>query len=202
MSKYGHKTHNWFEAIVNKLGGEEGAERFLRGELSVCEPTRSWREEDGVIYFSVESDGTTGENWIGRLESKSFRVPNYARQVLRSPRFKPTSGVTTKVAVLPGCLFEDNDRITMQIRAEGALRKLAEPNAEIACLIREKFSDVEIKAMGLIWIAIMHKPISNDSGGDPRLLLANCHGDGCLLSACSGRPDFGWFRDGGFAFAV
>lgn len=32
-NKYGHRTLNWFEAIVNKLDGEEGAERFLRGEL-------------------------------------------------------------------------------------------------------------------------------------------------------------------------
>lgn len=35
MSKYGHRTHNWFEAIVNKLGGEECAEKFLRGEIVV-----------------------------------------------------------------------------------------------------------------------------------------------------------------------
>ncbi|MBI2035667.1 MAG: hypothetical protein HYT12_03210 [Candidatus Liptonbacteria bacterium] len=37
MSKYGHREHNWFEAIVNRLGGEEAAESFLRGELEVKE---------------------------------------------------------------------------------------------------------------------------------------------------------------------
>ncbi len=35
MSKYGHRNHNWFEAIVNKLGGEEKADTLLRGELVV-----------------------------------------------------------------------------------------------------------------------------------------------------------------------
>lgn len=35
MSKYGHRPHNWFEAIVNKLGGEEAAERFLRDDVVV-----------------------------------------------------------------------------------------------------------------------------------------------------------------------
>ena len=35
MSKYGHRQHNWFEAIVNKLGGEDCAEALLRGELEV-----------------------------------------------------------------------------------------------------------------------------------------------------------------------
>ena len=51
MSKYGHRTINWFEAIVNKLGGEEAAEQFLQGRLVVQEPVRRWREENGVIYL-------------------------------------------------------------------------------------------------------------------------------------------------------
>src|SRR3989344_126121 len=189
MSKYGHRTHNWFEAIVNKLGGEDAGDRFRRDELSVSEPTRSWREEDGVIYFSVESDGTTGEDWITRLESKGFRVGDYAKQVLRSPDFKPTSGVTTEVAVLKGMLFEDNDRITKKIRAEADKRKLSKPNAELVCLIREKFTDKEIAAMGLIWIVAMHDPV-HDSDGDPRLLSASRGGTGQWLDADDDfRPD-------------
>lgn len=39
MSKYGQRNIDWFEAIVNKLGGEEGAERFLRGEVVIKEPS-------------------------------------------------------------------------------------------------------------------------------------------------------------------
>ena len=35
MSKYGHRNGNWFESIVNKLGGELGAEAFLRGDSEV-----------------------------------------------------------------------------------------------------------------------------------------------------------------------
>src|SRR3989344_4861228 len=39
------------------------------------DPTaHSWREKDGVIYFSVTSDGTTGEDWITRLESQGLQV--------------------------------------------------------------------------------------------------------------------------------
>jgi len=198
MSKY-PKTLGRIEAVWNKLGGEDGVDRFLRDELSVSEPTRSWREEDGVIYFSVTSDGTTGKDWITRLESKGFRVGDYAKQVLRSPDFKPTSGVTTEVAVLKGMLFEDNDRITKKIRAEADKRKLSKPNAELACLIREKFTDKEIEAMGLWYIVAMHEPI-NDSDGDPFLLNANRYDVGRWLSACSVRPGSRWYRDYGFAF--
>ncbi len=202
MSKYGHRPHDWFEAIVNKLGGEDAAKCFLRGELLVSESTRSWREEDGVIYFSVTSDGTTGEDWIKRLEDNGCCVDDYARQVLRSPDFKPTNGVTTEVAVLKGMLFEENDRITSKIRAEADKRKLSKPNAELACLIREKFTDKEIEAMGLLYIVAMHEPI-NDSGGVPRLLRVHRINDGrCLDASKSDGPEGGFGRGNGFAFAV
>ncbi|TAL48772.1 hypothetical protein EPN83_03160 [Patescibacteria group bacterium] len=195
-------TAGQLNAIVKKLGGHDMALRFLRDELSVSEPIRSWREEDGVIYFSVTSDGTTGEDWIKRLEGNGFRVGDYAKQVLRSPDFKPTNGVTTEVAVLKGMLFEDNDRITKKIRTEADKRKLSKPNAELACLIREKFTDEEIEAMGLLWwIVAMHEPI-NDSGGDPRLLGADRSDGGRWLDAFIVRPGRRWNRDNGFAFAV
>lgn len=194
-------TAGQLNAIVKKLGGHEMALRFLRDELTVSEPTRSWREEDGVIYFSVESDGTTGEDWIKRLEGNGFRVGDYAKQVLRSPDFTPTNGVTTEVAVLKGMLFEDNDRTTKKIRAEADKRKLGKPNAELACLIRLKFTDEEIEAMGLWYIVAMHEPI-NDSGGDPDLLSADRDDDGRWLGACYGTPGGRWDRGSGFAFAV
>ena len=216
-------TAGQLNAIVKKLGGHDMALRFLRDELSVSEPTRSWREENGVIYFSVTSDGTTGEDWIGRLEGKGFHIRNYymkggdwigrcegdglqirnyriVEQVLRLPDFKPTSGVTTEVAVLKSMLFKDSDRITGNIRAEASKRKLTEPNAELACLIREKFADKEIEAMGLWRIVAMHKPIKHSFG--PLLMGAHRYGDGCWLGMYYDKLDDGWDRDGGFAFAV
>ena len=194
-------TAGQLNAVVKKLGGPEMALRFLRGELSVSEPICSWREEDGVIYFSVTSDGTTGEGWITRLEGKGFRVGKYAEQVLRMPSFKPTNGVTTEVAVLKSMLFEDDDRITKKIREEADKRKLSKPNAELACLIREKFTDKEIEQMGLVWIVAMHEPI-DDAGGGPRLLSAYRSDVGRWLLTCCGGPDSWWDRGHGFAFAV
>ena len=194
-------TLGQLNAIVKKLGGHDMALRFLRDELSVSEPTRSWREEDGVIYFSVTSDGTTGDDWIKRPEGNGFDVGGYVKSILRSADFKPTSGVTTEVAVLKGMLFEDNDRITKKIRAEADKRKLTKPNAEVACLIREMFTDEEIEAMGLVWIVAMHEPIG-DHDGDPDLLLAGRGGGGRCLITYYGWPDSRWGHGGGFAFAV
>ena len=194
-------TAGQLNAIVKKLGGHDMALRFLRDELSVSEPTRSWREEDGVIYFSVTSDGTTGEDWIKRLEGNGFRVGDYAKQVLRSPDFKPTNGVTTEVAVLKDMLFEDNDRITSKIRAEANKRKLVKPEAELGCLIRDTFTDEEIEAMGIVWIVAFHEPIK-DSDGYPNLLSVDRFGDGHCLNAYCVRSDLRWSRGNGFAFVV
>lgn len=198
-------TVGQLNAIVKLLiqqAGIDGPKLFLQGKITVSKSwPRSWREEDGVIYFSVTSDGTTGEDWIKRLSGNGFCVGDYAKKILRSPDFKPTSGVMTEVAVLKGMLFEDNDRITKKIRAEADKRKLGKPEPELACLIREKFTDEEIEAMGLWYIVAMHEPI-NDSDGVPILLRARRHGVGRWLSACSDRPGFRWVRDFGFAFAV
>ncbi len=197
----GGLTTEQIDAIVKKLGGHDGALRFLNDETMVVEPKCSWREQDDVIYFSVESNGKTGEEWIKRLEDKSFRVADYAKQVLLSQDFKPTSGVKTEIAVLKGVLFEEENRKTMEIRAEADRRKLKTPNAEVACLIREKFTDKEIEAMGLWYIAVMHEPIGN-SVIDMKLLNVLRANGGDWLWTFHIRPFNNWLRDSGFAFAV
>ena len=200
-------TRGQLDAALMKIGQDagmgtaDGIRAFLSGELVISRPSYSWRGQDGMIYLSVTSDGATGAQWIKRLKKKGFRIGDYAKQVLRSPDFKPTSGVTTEVAVLKGMLFEDNDRITKKIRAEADKRKLSKPNAELACLIREEFTDKEIEAMGLWYIVAMHESI-NDSDGAPFLLSARRGGGGPRLNAYGGRPGIGWCRGGGFAFAV
>ena len=163
-----------------------------------------WHEKDSIIYFSVTSNGMTGKAWIKRLEGNGFHIGNYAKQVLRSPSFKPTNGRTTEVAVLKDRLCGYNDRTTATIRAEAGKRNLYTPNAELACLIREKFRDDEIETMGLRSIVTMHESI-NDSHGNPYVLyLMGRYGVGCVLDAFCDRPDNIWGEDAaaGFAFTV
>ncbi len=170
------------------------------GEWVVSKSTRSWYEDMGIIYFSVTSDGTTGPEWIKRLEDNGSRVGDYARSVLCSPDFKPTSGITTTVAVLKGFLFGGQTRNTKEIRAQADRWQLSKPNAEVACLIREKFTNKEIEAMGLWYIVAMHKPIE-DSDGAPGLLSADCGVGGSWLRTHYDEPGFRWRRSCGFAFA-
>lgn len=157
------------------------------------------REIDGVIYFTVTSDGTTGENWITRLENKGFSVGEYAKEILRSADFTPTSGIVTEVAVLKGKLFEDAYRTTKKICVEAEKRRLKKPRPEIACLIREKFTDEKIGDMGLWVITTMHEPIKDSD--DNLHYLGTCLTDvrGCL-NTYDGNFRGGWRDSFGFAF--
>ena len=195
-------------ALVNNIMKQTGIDdpneaiRMVNaGEVQISIIKPKWTEKDGVIRFSVISDGTTGEQWIPRLEGKGFRVGDYAKSILRSRSFKPTSNITYEIAVLKGEIFSDNELITKNIRKDAKNRQFTTPNAEVACLIREKFSYKELEAMGLYWIATMHEPIK-DSGGDPLLLSAYRNGDGSWLNTSYGFPAHKWYRSGGFAFVV
>jgi hypothetical protein len=208
---YPGKLNSLVKNIMKQTGVDDPNEavRLVNsGEWIVSRATRKWREENSVIYFSVTSDGTIGANWIPRLEKNGFKLSKGAKSVLLSSYFKPSEpGTTTEIAVLKGELFSDNDRITKKIRTEAyagtftQARKLCDPNPEVACLIRENFSDKELEAMGLYWIVAMHDPI-NDSVGDPGLLSADRGDGGRWLDTYYDRSDLRWSRDGGFAFAV
>lgn len=180
---------------------EEAVRMMNSGELQISVIKSKWIEKDSVIRFSVTSDGTTGEEWIARLESKGFRVGDYAKRVLRSKDFKPTNRIIYEITVLKGELFSDSDRITKTIRKEAKNRKLSTPNAEVACLIREKFSDKELEAMGLYLIVTMHEPIK-DSDGGPMLFYANRNGLGSWPFTYYGILIISGLRGCGFAFVV
>lgn len=111
-----------------------------------------------------------------------------------SSDFKSTCGVTTEVAVLKGDLFRGSNRFTSEILNEAERRKLSKPNAELACLIREKFTDNQIKELGLILIVVMHDPISDLDNDLARLTVPQRS----LGLSYTDR----WGHETGFAFAV
>ena len=194
-------TLGQINALVKKLGGHKAVLQVLRGELTVSAPVRAWREQDGIIRLSVTSNGRTGEEWITYFESKGTKLTKWAKDLLRSPAFQPTSGVTTEIAVMKGSLFADADRITSKIRAEADKRNFTKPNPEVACLIRDMFTDKEIEEMGLVWIVAMHDPIE-DSDRYPSLLGTYRSGGGPWLHANCDKPVSRWDRGSGFAFVV
>ena len=198
------ESNGWTAEDVTKLKqfkNLKGIKAILNGQAEITFPEKKWWEENDVVYFKVTSDGTTGEAWINRLEKQGLKLSDWAKQLLLSKDFKPTTGIVYTIAVLKGKLFTNSNRITKKIRSEAAKRKLVTPNPEVACLIREMFTDNEIKSMGLSWIVTFHKPIK-DSGGVLDLLFTDRSDGGSWLGTDYGNSDGSWSDDSGFACEV
>jgi hypothetical protein len=159
----------------------------------------SWTEVDGVIRFTVTSDGTTGPQWIERLEKQGYRVSGYALNLILSEEFKPTDEETHNVAVLKGELFNDHFRLRKNVHFEARRRGLMRTHPEVACLIRERFTNDEMRKLGLWSILVMHQPIG-DAQGYPSLMSVRLYEGGRWLDAFRDIGNRAWSRDRGFAF--
>lgn len=164
-------------------------------------PTAWTVDDEGNIHFTLTSNGFTREQWEQHLERRGWRIGDYARQVLRRASEAPTDGVTYNIVVRPGKKISDSDRITKKIRAVADKKGWLKPHWEVACLIRDTFTDEQLEQMGLWYIVTMHEPIK-DSGGDPILLGSYRDADGRWLYSSDGRPGSSWDDGGGFTFAV
>ncbi len=161
--------------------------------------TKDWREENGIIYFSVTTNGLTGNEWIERLESKQFGILGYAKHILISEDFKPAEpGKEIEVVVLRGNLFQNRERMTGVIRRKASEMGLETPNVEIACLIREKYP---VQGLGVMYprlIVVMHEPIIY--AGIPFNLKTDYDDGVSHIGASTCFKDYLWRHDISFAF--
>jgi len=201
IMKYPRMTWGKMEAVINKLGGEEGVERLLCGELLVVsDPTRKFYERCGIFYFSVTSRGKTGPDWIDYFEKSGSPISAGARKLLLSPDFKPTAGVTTRIAMLSGWSFSEGYRVTANIRHTAlALTTFTEPNAEVACLVCAMFTKEALQVVGLSRVVVMHEAIDDDAG-IPLLLTVEVAGQRLGLGTCYGGIEGTWPPEYSFVF--
>lgn len=157
-------------------------------------------DEEGNIRFTLTSNGFTDEQWRSHLEDSGLRITDYARQVLRRASKASTKGVTYNIVVRPGNRISERDRSNRKICAAANEKGWVKPHWEVACLIRDTFTDEQLEQMGLWYIITMHEPINVDS---VQRLLGSGRGDGGrLLCADHGRPSERWSGSGGFAFEL
>lgn len=209
--KYGKATIGQVEAVWNKLGGEKGVQCFLAGNsevvvknhLSIAPKPVKWViDPDGDIHFNVTSNGLTPEQWEQHLLSRDFRLSGYARNVLRRAREAPTNGEVYHIVVRPGSKIDSFYLVTEKIRVAAERKGWLTPHWEVACLIRDTFTDEQLKVMGLCYIVTMHNPIKDFSSGNQDLLFSYLLDDGLWLLSYSVGHDYSWDYEGGFAFVV
>jgi hypothetical protein len=188
MSKYGHRPHDWFEAIVNKLGGEDGAEAFLRGELKLALPTFP-------IWKTVRIGVHKNLNALTKA-MKKFRVSDWARDVLGKPAF--TLAQTEEDIVLCSATVKEltgkNQATTTEIF--DAIKRVGELcPAEVGPALRDQYLD---QPKGE-WLRVAMEPIC-DSRGLLNVFYVE-HGDGELwLYADYANPSAVWNGGNRFVF--
>jgi hypothetical protein len=168
------------------------------GTYIITKRSPRWSESDLMVCFSVTSNGWTGPEWITWLENRGFQLTDDAKDVLLSPDFKPTKGVVYSIVVYKGKVFTGCDRTANTVFNKAENQKFSKSHPEVACLIRDKFSDEDMEVMGLDWIYTMHEPIK-DSRGDFRLLRSGRVGDGNWFDATFTSNDRVLETDCGFA---
>jgi hypothetical protein len=111
--------------------------------------------------------------------------------------FKPTTSISYKHRYRH--CFERN--ISKSIRSHAKKAKWQTPNAEIACLITEKFSYKEIEEMGIWYLITMHKSIK-DSNDLSILLNADREGGRTHLHGSHESISSVWNDRGAFVFTL
>ncbi len=147
-----------------------------------------WTKERDLICFSVVSAGKTGAEWFALFQAMGYRVGDCAKNILLK-KLVSTDGLEYQIAIISDA--SKVDCTTASIRRDASRRGFINPDVEIACLIREMFTDEDIKAMGFDTLVIMHDPIK-DSNNDLSLLYV-CSDN--WLDVSRGCPDYSWGWD-------
>jgi len=168
----------------NQARLKENLTECLIAPKPVTPTTTKWKkDEDGNIRFTLTSNGFTKYQWEDYLKRYAWHIGGRAeRMLLNYASESPTNGVVYNVVVYPSKNYDHRAKSIMmeQIRAVAKKYNWGKPHWEVACLIRNAFSDIQFEQMGIKTIVIMHEPFRMvDAGfpdGDPTVF--SCHGGG------------------------
>lgn len=123
------------------------------GEVYLANIKTGWEKTDDTVSFSVISDKTSGPQWLKRLKNKGVYVDDTAKKMLLSKDFKPTDEVVTKVVIfrVPYAMFGESSPEPIA-EAKGVIE--AANGMELACLIRDKFTNQQFFLMGCSMLVI------------------------------------------------
>lgn len=161
-----------------------------------------WTEENSVITFTLPAtDGTTGEGWATRIEQKGIRMSNMGKyRILRNQDFKPTIGIAYTVVVIKAKRFLESYFYNHEYgnvalwKVKSAIEhgwRVAKLPIEVACLMRENFTDDDLKAMSLQEIVCMHTAIIYDRNNKFLFRLGKKHDGGQWLDERHDMGDYG-----------
>lgn len=188
-------TAGQLNAIVKKLGGEDGAMRFLRGEIVVAVPT----PPEFSIWKTIKL-GTglkTADDFRNALKKSKNRIGDWGNDILGKPAFTASETemdvdlVNVSVADLG---FKDG-AYRRDIIAKAMELGLELCPAEVGPQLRLQYAD---QPKGE-WLVIGMEPIT-DSDGDLHVFSVGHGSVGRWLDGYGGGPDRFWHAGNRFVF--
>ena len=183
--KYGNVTMGQVEAVINKLGGEDGMKRFLSGELVVKEIERKFN-----VWKTINlGTGKNADDFRKVLKDRGFNIGNWADDILGKPAFTAATEATeidlVKVTVAELGFKKGARRDQIYERAKELGLELCP--SEVGPQLRLQYQDQPNNE----WLLIGMKPIA-DSGGDLRVFCVRRDVSGLWLSGDWGPPGSVW----------
>jgi hypothetical protein len=169
-----------------------------------------WVEIDGVIHFTVESEGVTGKAWIQYFEATGVYINNRTRRMLSSDEFSPTEGLVTNIRLFRGEVFVNEERYESILREQVARQHLLIPNLEQACLVHKALTVQILQEMQLGSVIAQYDLVRTSDMKSPEkdselwqaLSDALWRFRSRRFDAFSGKPISRFGLDVGFAFVV
>ncbi len=177
--------------------------RFLRKE-----PCWVSKSHSDIFYLPpVKSDGRDTTSLLRDLESKGFRKSREAIEISNEISNDISRGLSV---VVDGLVYKpvvvrgthwlvDDERTIKNIRKFADEQGFITPSLELAFLLREVISDVDIRKFGLWCLVVMHDSVTI-SDNSSNLLSLDCGNGGKWLNACYGTPEEILSHDDGFVF--
>jgi len=119
-----------------------------------------------VSFLSVTTeDDFSGDQWVNYFKEKRVPVTGFARSMLESQLFVPTSGVKKlNIAILKGEIFKPGDCRFRNVFKEAGRRALFEPSSDCACYLIKNFSSKIMNSIGLKKVVVMSRTIDDHEG--------------------------------------
>lgn len=158
--------------LYNILGPQK-TEMILRGLAKVSYDEVSYKNEGGMVNFSVNARGTSGPNWIEEFSKTGnrIRLSDGVEEFLNSERFKVSNRGKLDVVILKGGLFVDKLRHTRKIIQSAEGQGLLKPNPDLACILAQSLTFADFQNLGLKRIVVMHDPQDGDNPIDSLLCV-------------------------------
>ncbi|NCU42804.1 hypothetical protein EOL72_00400 [Candidatus Falkowbacteria bacterium] len=142
-------------------------------------------EKNHALSLRLVSDGTTGEQWIKRLEDQGHILSLEIKSLLRSSQFVATKDRVLELVILKKTLEKALILQREEVLAEARTLHLVPVNLETACLLREELSLNWLSRLNLQRVLVFSKDSDlaifgsshfRGSLDTPRFLRAGCFG--------------------------